>query len=41
MGEFFYRILLTPFWDLFQVQGCTGRRRSDEAVIAKKADMWP
>ena len=22
-------------------RGCTGRRRSDEAVIMKKADVWP
>ena len=25
----------------FKYRGCTGRRRSDEAVIIKKADVWP
>ena len=25
----------------FRYRGCTGRRRSDEAVIMKKVDMWP
>ena len=25
----------------FKYKGCTGRRRSDEAVIMKKVNMWP
>ena len=25
----------------FRYRGCTRRRRSDEAVIMKKADVWP
>ena len=25
----------------FSYKGCTGRRRSDEAVIVMKVDMWP
>ena len=42
VGEFFYWALLTPLWDpLLGTGGCTGRRRSDEAMIMKKANMWP
>ena len=36
--EFFYGALLNLSWD--PLSG-TGRRRSDEAVIAKEGDMWP
>ena len=25
----------------FKYRGCTGRRHSDEAMIMKKADVWP
>ena len=25
----------------FRYRGCIGRRRSDEAVIMKEADVWP
>ena len=25
----------------FRYRGCTGRRRSNEAVFMKKVDMWP
>ena len=25
----------------FRYRGCTGRRRSDKAVIMKEADVWP
>ena len=25
---------------LFRYKGCSGRRRSDEAVIMKKAEVW-
>ena len=25
----------------FRYRGCTGGRRSDEAAIMKKVDMWP
>ena len=25
----------------FKYEECTGKQRSDEAVIAKEADMWP
>ena len=25
----------------FRYRGCTGRRRSNEAMIMKKVDMWP
>ena len=25
----------------FRYRGCTGRRRFDEAVIMKKANVWP
>ena len=25
----------------FRYRECTGRRRSDEAVIMKEADVWP
>ena len=31
-----------PLWDNpFKCRVCTGGGHSDEAVIAKKADMWP
>ena len=26
---------------LFRYKECTGRRRSDEAVIMKEVDVWP
>ena len=41
VGEFFYGIAHPIVGPLFRYMGCTGRRRSYEAVIVKKADMWP
>ena len=40
VGEFLSWALLSPLWDSpFRYRGCTGRRRSDEAVIMKEADV--
>ena len=42
VGIFLCWVLLTPSWDPFlRYKEFIGRRRSDEAVIVKKADMWP
>ena len=42
VGGIFYWTLLTPSLDpLFRYKFDTGEQRSDEAVIVKKADMWP
>ena len=41
VGEFFYLALLTLVGPPFRYKGCTGRRRSEEAMIMKEADVWP
>ena len=42
VGVILYWVLLIPSWDaFFRYMEFIRRRRSNEAVIVKKDDMWP